>query len=253
MNSASILRVAMLAVLFIGLLTAVQPLQAATCSNASLKGDYGILVTGTAAGNPIATMGKITADGNGALTGSETFSVNGTLFDTVTVSGTYTVGATCSGKATITPQGGTATTYNLAILANGKVQLVGADSGTVESGLLRTQGTNLCSPLLVKGTYGIAQSGDVVGQGPLAFGGQIRIRANGLLSGVRWGSSNGVISSGDAISGVYKVDKTCYGGAVLNINDDSGIFYNIQVVDGGNTILFLETNPGTVSAGVWER
>ena len=253
MISIHILRALLLAALFIVLLTLAQPLHAASCSNASLKGDYGILVTGTAAGNPIATMGKITADGNGAVTGSETMSVNGTIFDTVSVSGSYTIGSTCAGSAIITPQGGSPTTYSLAILTSGKVQLVGADSGTVESGFLRVQGTDVCSPALVKGTYGIEQSGDVVGQGPLAFGGQIRVRANGLLSGIRWGSDNGVISPGNAVSGVYKVDRSCYGGAVLNINNGNGIFYNLQVVDGGHTILFLETDPGTVSSGVWER
>ena len=109
MISKHILRLVFLILVF-GLLPGVQPLHAAVCSNASLKGDYGMLVTGSAAGNAIATMGKITADGTGALIGSETVSANGNVFDTVTVTGFYTIGSTCTGTATVIPQGGSATT-----------------------------------------------------------------------------------------------------------------------------------------------
>ena len=50
----------------------VRPLSAAQrCSNASLQGNYGFLVTGTAADGPIAIMGPITADGSGNIIGCE--------------------------------------------------------------------------------------------------------------------------------------------------------------------------------------
>jgi len=251
--SKLILRAVLLVVLTIGLLIVTQPLYADVCSNATLQGNYGLLVTGTAAGSPIAIMGQIKADGNGALTGFETISADGNVFDTVNLTGTYTIGSGCAGTATITPQGGAAANYNLAVASSAKVQLVGSDSGTVQSGFLKAQGTAACSPAGVKGTYGIAQSGDVVGQGPLAFGGQIRIRANGLLSGIRWGSDNGIITSGDAISGVYKIGNTCFGAGEISVNGARSVFYNLVVVDGGNTILFLQTDPGTVASGVWER
>jgi hypothetical protein len=87
---------------------------ALTCSNATLQGNYGFLVTGTSAGNPIAILGQITADGNGGLTGMETVNDNGAITDTAPVTGTYKIGSKCVGTATITSQGGTAASYNLA-------------------------------------------------------------------------------------------------------------------------------------------
>jgi hypothetical protein len=118
---------------------------ALTCSNATLQGNYGFLVTGTSAGNPIAILGQITADGNGGLTGMETVNDNGAVTDTAPVTGTYKIGSKCVGTATITSQGGTAASYNLAAVSSSKVQLVGADSGTVQSGLLEAQGIGTCS------------------------------------------------------------------------------------------------------------
>jgi hypothetical protein len=223
-----------------------------SCSNASLRGNYGFLVTGTSAGNPMAIVGQIIADGNGGLTGTETVSDNGVTFDTTPVTGTYSIGSKCAGTAAITPKGGTAANYNLTVLPGRKVQLVGADSGTVQSGLLQAQ-VGSCSLTGVSGAYGIQQTGEVVGQGPLVFGGEIVLHANGLLSGIRWGSVNGVLSFGDVISGAYKVDKTCYGGAVVSINNGALTFYNLQVVRGEHAVLFLPTDPGTVASGSWER
>jgi hypothetical protein len=66
---------------------------ALTCSNATLQGNYGFLVTGTSAGNPIAILGQITADGIGGLTGMETVNDNGAITDTAPVTGTYKIGS----------------------------------------------------------------------------------------------------------------------------------------------------------------
>lgn len=227
---------------------AVRP--APSCSNSTLQGNYGLLVSGTIAGNPIAILGQIVADGHGGLTGMETVSDNGVTLETAEVTGTYRIVPKCAGTATITPKGGTAANYNLTILAGGKVQLVRTDSATVQSGFLQVQGTDPCSYSGVGATYGIRQTGGVVGQGPLVYGGEILLRANGLLSGVRWGSVNGVISS-DMISGAYKVDKRCFGGAVLSINQGPQTFYNLVVVRDG--VLFLASEPGIVASGAWER
>lgn len=224
---------------------------AASCSNATLQGNYGFLVSGTNAGNPIAIVGQIIADGNGGLTGMETVSNNGDLVDTTLVTGTYKIGSKCAGTATITPQGGTAANYQLAAIAGGKVQLVSADNGTVQSGFLQSQGTGACSLSGVKGVYGIQQTGDVVGQGPLVFGGQIVLHANGTLAGIRWGSVNGTISSGDVISGGYKIDQRCFGAAVIAINQGLPTHYNLVVVNGG--LLFLQIDQGIVTSGSWER
>jgi hypothetical protein len=224
-----------------------------SCSNTTLLGNYGFLVSGTSVGNPIAIVGQIVADGNGGLTGMETVSDNGAIVNTAPVTGIYKISSKCAGTATITPQGGTAANYNLAAISGGKVQLVRADSGTVQSGVLQAQGVAACSGSIIKGTYGIQQTGNLIGQGPLVFGGQIVLHASGVLSGTRWGSVNGSISSGDVISGAYKIDKRCFGAAVLGINNDSPTHYNLVVVDGGHGVLFLQVDEGTVASGSWQR
>lgn len=255
MISKVFVRVALIAVSF--MLSAVawtQPVRPTlNCSNATLQGNYGFLVTGTSAGNPIAILGQIAADGNGGITGMETVSNNGAITDMAVVTGTYRIGSKCVGTATIMPQGGPAANYNLAAVSSSKVQLVGADSGTVQSGRLEAQGIGTCSLSVVKGTYGIQQTGDLVGQGPLVFGGRIVVHGNGVLAGTRWGSVNGTISSGDVISGAYKIDKRCFGAAVIGINHGSPTHYNLVVINAGDEMLFLQVDQGTVTSGSWER
>jgi hypothetical protein len=231
----------------------VHPLYAVRCTNASWQGNYGFLVTGTAIDGPIAIVGQITADGNGNITGLETVSENGSIFDTLTVTGAYKISSKCSGTATITPQGGTTANYNLAVLPSAKVHIVGADNGTVQSGFALPQGISSCSSSGVKGNYSLAENGTFVGQGPTAYGGLLNIQGNGTLTGTRWGSVNGTISSGDAVSGVYKIDKRCFGGAVLSINHGSPTHFNLVVVNGEHMVLFVQTDAGTVLSGSWEQ
>jgi len=238
----------LLCIAFVGPLSAAQH-----CSNASLLGTYGFLVTGTAADGPVAIMGPITADGNGNISGFETISDNGVIGDSLGVTGTYKISSNCSGTATIAAEGGITAHYNLAVAPGGKVQMVATDSGTVESGFALPQGINSCSSSVFKGTYNIAENGSLVGQGVATFGGQMTLKANGLLSGTRWGSVNGTISSGDTISGAFKIGKTCFGAAVVSINQEPQNYLNLVVVNGGHTLLFVQGDSGTVLSGSLER
>jgi hypothetical protein len=63
-------------VLAIALVLSAVPSSAA-CSNTTIKGSYGFLLTGTNSTSLAAVVGQITADGSGGLTGSETISNNG--------------------------------------------------------------------------------------------------------------------------------------------------------------------------------
>lgn len=223
------------------------------CSNASLQGNYGYLVSGTAGGNPVTIMGQISADGNGGFTGYQSASRNGAIEDLLTVTGSYKISSKCSGSATLIPQGGASSTYNLTVLSTGKVQLVAADSGTVQSGFALPQGVDSCSTAKTKGVFSLTENGAIVGQGPASFGGQWTLRGNGTIVGTRWGSVDGSISSGDAISGAFKISRICQGGAVIGVNQESPIHLNLVVVNGEHEVLFLQTDAGTVLSGTLEQ
>ena len=72
------------------------------CSNRTLKGGYGELLSGTILGyGPFTVVGVATFDGNGNWSRVETSNVNGQVFPE-TLTGTYTVNSDCSGTALMT-------------------------------------------------------------------------------------------------------------------------------------------------------
>ena len=72
------------------------------CSNRTLKGGYGELLSGTILGyGPFTVVGVATFDGNGNWSRVETSNVNGHVFPE-TLTGTYTVNSDCSGTALMT-------------------------------------------------------------------------------------------------------------------------------------------------------
>ena len=77
----------------------VSRVQAEECSNASLKGAYGLSCEGTVVGvGPLAVIGVFTADGNGNGSEVETISFNGVITTGATFTVTYTVNADCTGS-----------------------------------------------------------------------------------------------------------------------------------------------------------
>ena len=76
------------------------------CSNATLQGtfshkDTGTVIAPTQMAGPIASVGTLTFDGKGGLTGAGVMSGNGNIAS-FTETGTYTVNSDCTG--TFTPQ-----------------------------------------------------------------------------------------------------------------------------------------------------
>src|ERR1043166_7702332 len=82
--------------LVLGLIPRVQ---AEECSNASLKGTYGLSCEGTVVGvGPLAVIGVFSADGNGNGSEVETISFNGVITTGATFTVTYVVNADCTGS-----------------------------------------------------------------------------------------------------------------------------------------------------------
>ncbi len=100
----------------------------AACSEASLKGTYALSCTGTDNGAPIAIVGLMTLDGKGQLSVTNTISLNGTILQGVSATGTYTVNADCTGSTVIDES----LHYNLAISDNTReFYSIQTDPGTV--------------------------------------------------------------------------------------------------------------------------
>jgi hypothetical protein len=75
------------------------------CTNARVAGDWGYTKTGTlflptGAAVPFATMGRLTLEADGTLSGVNTGSVNGAVSNDL-LSGTFQVNSDCTGTATI--------------------------------------------------------------------------------------------------------------------------------------------------------
>lgn len=69
-----------------------------SCSNATLTGSYGFVLTGTILGvGPISIVGTSKYDGAGNFVRNEVTVVNGYVLPPETISGTYSVNADCTG------------------------------------------------------------------------------------------------------------------------------------------------------------
>jgi hypothetical protein len=87
------------------LLAAIAPAaRAANCSNATVKGDWALTLSGTlllpTGSVPVAAVVRATLNPDGTVTGTEARSVGGGYADE-TMSGTYTVNSDCTGSATV--------------------------------------------------------------------------------------------------------------------------------------------------------
>lgn len=99
------------------------------CSNVTLEGDYGFIVTGTrpsapTPGAPVETVVGVAMthfDGNGNLTQTDNIhgSVNGAPAPDRPGTGTYTVSANCTGTMTLNNQGSPTLTLRIVVVDNG--------------------------------------------------------------------------------------------------------------------------------------
>lgn len=126
----------------------VQPVVRAQdgCTNASFKGAYGFALNGfyyDQFGNQsvYAANGRTVADGAGALAGTETVSFDGAIQRNLTLAGTYTVNADCTGTWNFTDSKGAAVgNFDVVMTSGGKqVQLVEYDRGVIISGTATQQ------------------------------------------------------------------------------------------------------------------
>jgi hypothetical protein len=135
------------------------------CSNASLQGGFGYTSIGTLLpayvpppfAGPFAEVGKQTFDGKGDTQATATLSANGNI-QPVTIQGTYTVNADCTGSMTLYVLPFESTVHaDFVIERNGaELRAIVTDSGVIESRIYRKQsrGDRERNPKLPRGEEG---------------------------------------------------------------------------------------------------
>ena len=117
------------------------------CDLTSFSGAYGYNETGYVYDNQgnvyiLGSVGRIVADGNGGLTGAETYSFDGTVGKR-TYTGTYSMNADCTGSVTLQSTGGTSTGPAhgdiVAVNNSREINFVQTDTNYIFSGTLKKQ------------------------------------------------------------------------------------------------------------------
>jgi hypothetical protein len=240
----------------------------AGCTNASLQGTYGFTARGTTLdGSPVppdlqgpfAGSGLAVFDGQGHVTLTATNSFNGVI-QSITVQDTYQVNPDC----TYTSQADDGVTFYAVIMRQGQeVFILQTTPGVVIAGVARQQtgarpkvdaGQATVKPFTcgngtVQGTYGFLAEGTAGPPmvpaelaGPLSGVGTVRFETNGtfLLTAIR--SVNGVLDPEPLmLPGTYAVTQDCQFRMVFEV----GFTFTVTIVNSGQDILFIETDPGT--------
>jgi hypothetical protein len=153
------------------------------CSNATLSGNYGVVISGFVGSNVLASGGQITANGKGAVVGTWTININGNITTNVPLTGSYALGKGCTGHATLTPSGSDPTTFNIIVDSGGnRIEMIATETGQTQTGYAIARGAATCSLGGIKGTWGWLQTeAFLIGLGPGAFIGQITFNGTGKL------------------------------------------------------------------------
>jgi hypothetical protein len=245
-----------LAAVFVALIATVPESAAATCTNASIKGKYGIFINGyDSSGLYQHGVGQINSNGAGSFTGVETVSDDGTIFNNLSLTGTYSLAPNCTGSGTIiNVKNGNQSHYNFVVDAAGKqVEVAATDSGHgTASGYALALGATTCSKSTVAGTYGFHGGGFLVGQGELQFDGQFVLNGTGGMSGIETRNVSGTVISAGAVTGTYTASANCTGTIKYQFNGAT-VNLNTYFVNGQKSFFAIETDSGTVASAIFQQ
>jgi hypothetical protein len=230
------------------------PAAYSTCSNASVKGVYGVSSSGLNGSlQPASSVDQINADGAGHLTGTATKSIDGTIV-TFTFAGTYNIGLTCTGTAIFTNQDGTKEHDNI-FLNNGNTGafLIQTDANHVQSSIAVAEGAATCTDLGVKHAYSFEATGMIIGTGQIAAAGRLTLNGTGSITGTETLSLNGSIHNSVSTTGTYKINPDCTGSASITPKGLSTVNMNLVVVNAGKEIMAVETDTNSIVLGTFQE
>jgi len=242
------LRTLIAVLLFLGLMTIAKP-SAAACSKASLKGTYGIswgwpqeLYAGSS--NEAMVVGQITADGKGHLSATETVSYENSI-QTVSVTGTYTVAANCTGTISIAPD-----IFNIYLNGtNSGFQMTLTTAGFEALGFGLPQVSETCGLTGKAQNLGLNLAGTIPAASVnIAIVGELVLNGKGKVTGTV--SINGNYSNSvKTITGTYTQASDCTGTLQITPKGSPALNFNTVTVNGGQELLLIETDSGTVIGG----
>jgi hypothetical protein len=232
------------------------------CTNASLRGTFAFTASGvtlmsspvpTPLLGPFASGGTATFDGRGRFTLTATSSFNGVVQGPATIGGGYAVNPDC----TYTSQAENGVTFRAVIVDEGdELLILQTTPGVVISGRALRQGRDRdrlqgqkCGPGALRGSYGFLADG-VAGPptvpadaaGPLKGVGTVAFERDGSFTLVATRSVNGVLDPDPlTLTGRYTFTGDC----TFRMAFDVGFTFTAAIADGGDEILFIETDPGT--------
>jgi hypothetical protein len=223
---------AAIALIAVFALVAIPAAQSKECSNATLKGSYGLHAAGSVIGvGDFAAVGRFTFDGKGNLTGRLFTNVAGNYNEPPEFTGTYSVRPDCVVTDTWGPP--INTTHVSVIVDEGKGYVILNDtsgSGDTISGKAKKQlSDGECSDSILNGSYGLHATGSVIGVGDFAAVGRFTFDQKGNLTGKVLFRVNGSNGETPEFTGTYSVSPDCI------VTDDWG---------GGNTHISVIVNEG---------
>ncbi len=109
-----------------------------TCGLTGKKQTFALNSTSSGIGvGPVAVVGQVTFNGAGSVSGSATFSENGTI-TAAPLSGSYTANSNCTGTAQITLKGFPTSNYSLVVVNSVKeMLLIETDNNAIVSGTMQ--------------------------------------------------------------------------------------------------------------------
>jgi LysM repeat protein len=224
-------------------MVAVASASTGNCSLATVKGVYGYLVTGFDENGPKAVLGQGTADGNGNITGWVTINENGTIYQKVPFTATYTVAKNCTGSMTINMPGLPVRTENFFLNDDKRSGYTIRTDGGAESGVIVAQGDATCGMHQRRRIYAEEAAGvcQLCGPPPVqtTWAGQDILYGNGNVSGTATVSLGGAPGTGP-VTGTYTENADCTGTAVVAVAGGPPATFSYVVVNGGKEMLKIE-------------
>ncbi len=230
---------------------------AAPFSNTNLRSAYAFAFLGSSSHGPLGEAGIITLDGTGHVTGG-TIDINddGNAQGGLSVSGTYSVVDTATGRTTMTLSTGNSTyQYDLYPQLNGALCVVEIDSLNTIAGRALAQHATSFSSAALGAVYAINLSGAdfTSNPGEEDLAGQMAL-SNFYIGGVIDISDNGVLARSQAFRGTYSLGTSGRASVTLTSSLPSftaGNFY-FYIADESD-VLFLEVDGNRVLAGSMEK
>jgi hypothetical protein len=224
------------------------------CTTASLSGRYGMLGSGFYVrpdGSPfhaaILLLGDF--DGKGSASVADTVMGNGGPPVHREYAGTYTLKPDCTGEFTAPSRN---VHIKIALIGEGQgLSFIQTDPGSVFSGR-GGKTPDECDNSIAEGGYAGTFTGVVGGPADNKLGAaawaRVSLDGEGHFSGVQVTSVNGQIINEDVTGGLYSIEANCHGST-----SSSNAHSEFIVIDEGQEVLFLITDPGTVLAGTFSK